>query len=249
MNHDYDIRYARQISLPEIGKNGQDKLRAARILQIGAGGLGSPLALYLAGAGIGTLGIIDHDRVSLSNLHRQILFETGDIGRLKVDAAEDRLLELNPDIQLITYPTKLTTDNATEIFQNYDLIVDGCDDLTTRYLVNDGCMTLKKPLISGAVIGFSGQLYHFAPHLGKDYPCYRCLYPSIAADAIPSCKDAGVTGPGAGIVAGWMAMEVIKTLTNCGTLLHRSMMIIDMLTGESRQISLPRDPACQHTSP
>lgn len=202
-------RYARQIVLPEIGKAGQAKLAKAKILVVGAGGLGAPALLYLAAAGIGTLGIIDHDKVELSNLQRQVLFETSDIGRKKVDAATDALADLNPDIRLEPHATRLTTENAEALFTPYDLILDGSDNLPTRYAVNDACANLCKPLISAAIQGFEGQLYVF-PFQNPNDPCYRCLYPDVPTEAMPDCRTAGVLGALAGIMGNMQALEAIK---------------------------------------
>ncbi len=244
-NHDVKVRYARQISLPEIGQEGQEKLSQARVLVVGAGGLGSPILLYLAGAGVGTLGVVDDDRVSLSNLHRQILYETGDVGRLKVESATDVLHERNPEVQFITYAEKLTRENAAIIIADYDIVVDGCDNFETRFLVNHTCFELRKTLVSGAVMGLVGQVYSFAPHLAADNPCYQCLYSALPpADATPKCSDAGVLGCAAGIVGSWQATEVIKEIVGCGEKLRQHMLVIDALKGETRRVKIPRDDAC-----
>jgi len=247
MEHDTEIRYARQISLQEIGAEGQAKLAAARVLVIGAGGLGSPLSLYLAAAGIGHLGLVDHDRVALSNLQRQILFETGDIGRLKVDAASDRLHELNPTIHIETYAEKLGTDNAASLIAHYDIIADGCDNFETRFLVNATCHRLRKPLISAAIQRFSGQIYSFTSYKGDPYPCYQCLYAELPPPGtVPTCREAGILGAIGGVMGSLQAVAVIRHILGLdkNDMLNRSILRYDALAQTFRSGHLPRNPGC-----
>jgi len=245
MHHDLRVRYARNISLPEVGEAGQKRLLASKVLVIGAGGLGSPLLMYLAAAGVGTLGIVDDDRVALSNLQRQILHETEDVGRPKVKSAEDTLHYLNPDINYTPHHCRLTQDNADELIADYDLVADGCDNFETRFIVNAACLRQKKTLVSAAVIGFSGQLYTFKPYLGDPHPCYQCLYPELPApDATPRCSESGVLGSVVGQLGSWQATEVIKELLGIGESLSRQMMVVDALNNAVRKVKLPHDPAC-----
>jgi len=206
-------RFARQIVLPEIGGAGQAKLRRARVLVIGAGGLGSPLLLYLAAAGIGHLGLVDDDRVDASNLHRQILFDTADVGRAKVEAARERLRALAPDVDIRTFPERLTAANAVRLVEGYDLVADGSDNFATRSAVHAACLAAGIPLVSAAVQGMDGQLTTFKAHLGPPHPCFACLFPEEpAAGALPSCAQGGVLGPAAGVMGALQAVEVIKEL-------------------------------------
>ena len=246
MQHNDQLRYARNISLPEIGEAGQHKLLESRVLVIGAGGLGSPLLLYLAAAGVGTIGVIDDDRVALSNLQRQIIHETGDIDQPKVHSASEAMHDLNPNIRINTYNKRLTSANIDEIIKDYDVIADGCDNYETRFLVNKTCFTHKKPLVSGAVIGFSGHLYTFKPYLNGNNPCYQCLYPQQpAADATPKCSESGVLGSVTGIIGAWQATEVVKELLEIGESLSGNMVILDALYADIRKVKLTRDPDCK----
>jgi molybdopterin-synthase adenylyltransferase len=238
-------RYARQIVLPEIGGIGQAKLRAARVLVIGAGGLGSPLLLYLAAAGVGTLGVVDDDWVEISNLHRQVLFTTADQGESKATSAVARLRQLNPLLNLQAHAFRLTPDNALHLIEGYDLVADGSDSFTTRALVQAVCHQRAKPLVSAAVQGVDGQLSTFKPHLGPPHPCLRCLYPEApAADALPSCAQDGVLGPAAAVVGGLQAVEVIKELVGFGQGLSGSLLLYDAAAASLERLSLRRDPAC-----
>ncbi len=242
-------RYARHILLDPIGGAGQARLLAARVLVVGAGGLGSPLLLYLAAAGVGTLGIIDADRVDLSNLQRQIVHTTAAVGRLKVDSAARTLAAINPDVRVETYPERLTGANALEVIRRYDVIADGSDNFPTRFLVNDACHLAQKPLVSGAVLRFDGQLATFrawdVDADGRHGPCYRCLFPEAPPpDTTPSCAEAGVLGAWCGAIGALQATEVIKELLGIGESLSGRLLICDALGAEIRKIRVPNDPAC-----
>ena len=246
MPHERNVRYARNISLPEIGAGGQTTLERARVLVIGAGGLGSPLLLYLAAAGVGTLGIVDYDRVALSNLQRQIIHETADIGRPKTDSAADALSDLNPDITIIPHTGRLDETTAAAIISEYDIVADGCDNFATRFLVNRQCLHHRKTLVSASIGGFVGQLYTFKPYLGGNNPCYQCLYPDLPApDATPSCAEGGVLGSVAGIMGAWQATEVIKEILGIGDSLSGFMLLFDALSADVRKVRIPRLPNCQ----
>jgi len=245
MYHDIEQRYARQMALPTIGEAGQKILLASHVLVVGAGGLGSPLLLYLAAAGVGTIGIIDDDRVELSNLGRQIAFETSDVGRAKAEAAKDALLDINPDIDIITYSSRLSPNNAADIIADYDIVADGTDNFETHYLVADTCSLLEVPLVSAAVMGFSGQLSVFTPYLGKEFPCYRCWHPEPELGASDkTCSESGVLGSVVGIVGSYQATEVIKTLLSLGSGLSGHIMLINALENNIRKVKLSPDPAC-----
>ncbi len=217
-------------------------LSNARVLVIGAGGLGAASLSYLAAAGIGTLGVIDHDRVELSNLNRQILHETGDIGRLKVESAEDRIHELNPLVSFTRYAERLTAENADKIISGYDLVVDGCDNFETRFAVSDACVKAKIPLVSAAVRGWDGQIATFAPHLSATAPCYRCYVAPEAPDA-NSCREAGIVGPLCGIVGSMQALEAIHVLLGKPQLAGR-LLLLDGKNFSQRIVVLPKDPHC-----
>jgi sulfur-carrier protein adenylyltransferase/sulfurtransferase len=237
------LRYSRQINLAQVGEEGQRRLKKARVLCIGAGGLGSPAALYLAAAGIGTIGIIDQDTVDLSNLHRQILHGMSDIGSEKTDSARARLLANNPTLAIDTYTTRLSASNASELISDYDIIVDGSDNLPTRYLSSDVCIWEKKPNIYGSVHQFEGQASLFAPHLGG--PCYRCLFPEPPPpEAIPSCAEAGVLGVVPGLIGLIQALEAIKLIINTGDNLLGRLLHVDALTMRFREFKIRRDPNC-----
>lgn len=243
LNPDEVLRYSRQINLAQVGERGQHRLKQARVLCIGAGGLGSPVALYLAAAGVGTLGIIDQDTVDLSNLHRQILHGTSDVGREKTDSARTRLLAINPTLTIETYTTRLSVTNANELIGDYDIVVDGSDNLPTRYLSSDVCVWEKKPNIYGSVHQFEGQASLFAPHLGG--PCYRCLFPEPPPpDAIPSCAEAGVLGVVPGLIGLIQALEAIKLIINIGENLLGRLLHVDALTLRFREFKIRRDPNC-----
>src|SRR5438094_2247084 len=236
-------RYSRHLMMPEVTPDGQRCLKAARVLCIGAGGLGSPAALYLAAAGVGTIGIVDFDDVDLSNLQRQILHGTSDIGRSKLESARDRLHDVNPEIKLELHKCRFSSENATELVAQYDLIVDGSDNFPTRYLSNDVCVFARKPNVYGSVFRFEGQATVFAPHLGG--PCYRCLFPEPPpAESVPNCAQAGVLGVLPGIIGMLQAIETIKLLLGIGDLLIGRLLHFDALKVHFRELKLRRDPRC-----
>jgi sulfur-carrier protein adenylyltransferase/sulfurtransferase len=237
------LRYSRQVILPDIGVDGQRKIRAAKVLCIGAGGLGSPTALYLAAAGIGKLGIVDCDRVELSNLHRQVIHSMDTLGVPKTDSARQTVNRLNPDVEVETFPVRLTAHNAFEIAAPYDVVIDGTDNFPTRYLVNDTCVLLRKANIYGSILQFEGQASVFAPHLGG--PCYRCLYPEPPGPgAVPSCAEGGVLGVLPGIIGLIQATETLKLITGAGSPLLNRLLLFDALAMRFREIKLRRDPEC-----
>lgn len=235
-------RYARHIMLPEVGEKGQARLLQSKVLLLGAGGLGSPSALYLAAAGVGTLGIVDDDVVDASNLQRQILHNTGRIGVPKVESARTTLTELNPDVRVIPHQVRLTSDNVLEIIKDYDLIVDGADNFQTRYLLNDAALILNKPVLHASIFRFEGQLTTFLPWQG---PCYRCLYPEPPpAGMAPSCNEAGVLGVLPGVIGVLQATEAAKLLLGIGETLSGRLLIYDALAAKFRELKLRRDPQC-----
>src|SRR5438067_1563968 len=234
-------RYSRHLILPEVNADGQRRIKAARVLCIGAGGLGSPAALYLAAAGIGTLGLVDADRVDASNLQRQILYGTDDIGKPKLETAQSRLREINPNMEIVRHDARLTSANATEIIAPYDLVIDGSDNFPTRYLSNDVCVFARKPNIYGSVFRFEGQASVFAPHLGG--PCYRCLFPEPPPPgAAPSCAEAGVLGVLPGIIGLIQATEALKLILGAGETLAGRLLHFDALKMKFREFNLRRDP-------
>jgi molybdopterin/thiamine biosynthesis adenylyltransferase len=237
------LRYSRHILLPGIGGAGQRKLLDAKVLCVGAGGLGSPIGMYLAAAGVGTLGIVDFDRVDLTNLQRQLLHDTDDVGRPKVDSAADRLRGLNPGIDVVPYDTMLTSENAFEILGQYDVIIDGSDNFPVRYLVNDATQMLGKPLVYGSIYQFEGQASVFMP--GKDTPCYRCLFPQPPPPgAVPSCAEAGVFGVLPGIIGSIQAVEAIKLILGAGDPLVGRLLLFDAMDMEFTTVKLRWDPDC-----
>jgi len=236
-------RHARHILLKEIGGPGQTKLGAARVVMIGAGGLGAPASLYLTAAGIGELVIVDPDTVSLDNLQRQVLFRTADIDRKKVDAARDALTALDPDVAIRTVHGRADAESLPGLLEGADLVLDGCDDFATRFAVNAAAIAAHIPLVSGAVGRWDGQVSTFAPHLGPNAPCYRCLVPDIPPDA-ESCAVTGIVGAITGIVGTLMALEAIKLITGAGETLIGRVQIVDGLSGALRTVKLARDPAC-----
>ena len=236
-------RYARHLVLREIGGQGQKKLRAARVLVVGAGGLGSPVLQYLAAAGVGTIGVIDDDTVSNSNLQRQVLFGENDLGQPKVFAVAKRLVDLNPYVSVLPYNRRLDADIADDLLSDFDLVLDGTDNFQTRALVNETCVKLGKPLLSGAITQWEGQVSLF--NGTKNSPCYACIFPSEPADGLaPSCAEAGVVGALPGVVGSIMAVEAIKWITGAGAPLDGKMMIYDALYGETRMMRLAKAPDC-----
>src|SRR5213083_463213 len=236
-------RYSRHLIMPEVTVDGQRRLKAARILCIGAGGLGSPAALYLAAAGVGTIGIIDFDAVDLSNLQRQILHGTKDIGRSKLESARDRLHDINPKIDIELHECRFSSENATQLVSGYDVVVDGSDNFPTRYLSNDVCVFAHKPNVYGSVFRFEGQTTVFAPHLGG--PCYRCLFPEPPPpDTVPNCAQAGVLGVLPGIIGMLQAIETIKLIMGIGEPLIGRLLHFDALKVKFRELNLRRDPQC-----
>jgi sulfur-carrier protein adenylyltransferase/sulfurtransferase len=235
-------RYSRHLIMPEVGMEGQLKLKRARVLTIGTGGLGAPLGLYLAAAGVGHLGLVDFDVVDSSNLQRQVAFTTADVGKPKSEAAKARLSSLNPAIDIVSYETRLTSDNALELFRDYDIIVDGTDNFPTRFLVNDACVLLGKPNVYGSIFRFEGQATVFGYPGG---PCYRCLYPEPPPPGlVPSCAEGGVLGVLPGIVGSIQAMETIKLILGAGEPLVGRLLLFDALAMRFRELKLKRNPDC-----
>ena len=242
LSHDELIRYARHLALPGVGEEGQRRLKVARVLVVGAGGLGSPAALYLAAAGVGTLGLVDFDVVDVSNLQRQVLHGTSGVGKAKLDSAVARLRDLNPHVTVRPTAARLTSANALDVLREYDVVVDGSDNFPTRYLVNDACVLLGKPLVYGAIFRFDGQAAVFDARRG---PCYRCLYAEPPPpELVPSCAEGGVIGALPGIVGSIQAMEAIKLVTGVGEALVGRLLRIDGLTMRMRELAVRKDPAC-----
>jgi adenylyltransferase/sulfurtransferase len=236
-------RYARHLTLPEVGLAGQEKLRATSVLCVGAGGLGSPIAMYLAAAGIGRLGIVDFDTVEFSNLQRQLLHRTEDVGRPKTESAREHLRSLNPDVEVAVHNARLTSANALDLLRPYDIVVDGTDNFPTRYLTNDACVLLGKPNVYGSIFRFEGQASVFAPHLGG--PCYRCLFPEPPPPgAVPSCAEGGVLGVLPGLVGCIQATAILKLALGQGTSLLGRLLLVDALDMRFRELKLRRDPHC-----
>ena len=236
-------RYSRHLMMPEVTPDGQRRLKAARVLCIGAGGLGSPAAVYLAAAGMGTIGIVDFDDVDLSNLQRQILHGTKDVGRDKLESARDRLHDINPEIDVQLHKCRFSSENAPQLVSRYDVIVDGSDNFPTRYLSNDVCVFARKPNVYGSVFRFEGQTTVFAPHLGG--PCYRCLFPEPPPpDSVPNCAQAGVLGVLPGIIGMLQAIETIKMIVGVGESLVGRLLHFDALKARFRELNLRRDPEC-----
>ncbi|NLM45924.1 MAG: molybdopterin-synthase adenylyltransferase MoeB [Firmicutes bacterium] len=235
-------RYARQIVMPEVGGRGQEKLLASKVLLVGAGGLGSPVAIYLAAAGVGTLGIMDGDTVSLSNLQRQIIHGSDDIGRPKTASAKEKLNSINPDVTVITYPEYATTENLPHIVPQYDVVIDCCDNIATRYLVNDAAVLAGKPFIYGSILRFEGQAAVFYPPAG---PCYRCLFPEAPPPgAVPSCQEAGVLGVVPGLIGMIQATEAIKLLLGVGEPLVGRLLLYHALTMDVVKVTVSRNRQC-----
>jgi molybdopterin/thiamine biosynthesis adenylyltransferase/rhodanese-related sulfurtransferase len=242
LTNDEIQRYSRHLILPEVGMEGQQKLKAAKVLCVGTGGLGSPLAFYLAAAGIGTLGLVDFDVVDFSNLQRQIIHSTKDVGRSKLDSAEEKLTALNPFMRIVKYNTMLTSANAMEIIREFDIVADGTDNFPTRYLVNDACVLSGKPNAYGSIFRFEGQASVFAT---KEGPCYRCLYPEPPPPGlVPSCAEGGVLGILPGLVGVIQATEVIKLILGKGEPLIGRLLLVDSLTMRFRELKLRKNPDC-----
>ena len=234
-------RYQRHLTLEEVGVAGQERLKAARVLVVGAGGLGSPSALYLAASGVGTLGVVDCDRVEASNLQRQVLFDTPGVGRSKAEAARERLTALNPEIEVVAHSLELRAANVSDVLRDYDVVLDGTDRLPTRYLVNDACVILRKPLVSAAIHRFEGQVMTFVPGRG---PCYRCLYPEVPEGLVPNCADAGVLGVLPGVLGAIQATEAIKLILGTGEPLVGRLLVYDALELSFREFTFVRRRDC-----
>jgi len=239
-------RYSRHLVIPEVGEVGQQKLKSASVLIIGAGGLGSPLSLYLAAAGIGNIGIVDFDTVSLTNLQRQVIYDTADLGKPKAELAGKKILAINPGIKVKIYNTKLTSENAVEILRDYDIIADGTDNFSTRYLVNDACLILNKPNVYASILRFNGQVSLFNYNNG---PCYRCVYPEPPAPGeIPSCEEGGVIGVLPGIIGTLQANEIIKIILGAGKTLSGRLLLFEGLTTSFRELKIHKDKNCPSCS-
>ena len=242
LNNDEILRYSRHLIMPEVGMEGQQKLKAARVLCIGTGGLGSPLALYLGAAGVGTLGLVDFDVVDFTNLQRQVIHFTSDVGKPKLESARQKLAEINPFVNVKLFPTKLTSANALQIFADFDIIVDGTDNFPTRFLVNDACVLTGKPNVYGSIFRFEGQASVFG---AKDGPCYRCLYPEPPPPGlVPSCAEGGVLGILPGLVGLIQATETIKLILGSGNPLVGRLLLVDALGMKFRELKLRKNPDC-----
>ncbi|MEI6338346.1 MAG: molybdopterin-synthase adenylyltransferase MoeB [Verrucomicrobiota bacterium] len=242
-SNDEIARYSRHLIMPEVTLEGQKRLKAAKVLCIGTGGLGSPIALYLAAAGVGTLGMVDFDIVDYSNLQRQILHGTKDVGRKKLNSARDRIKDINPNVQVVLHDAMFRSDNAMEIAENYDIVIDGTDNFPTRYLSNDVCVLLKKPNIYGSIFRFEGQCTVFAPHLGG--PCYRCMVPEPPPPGmVPSCAEGGVLGILPGIIGVMQAIETVKLIVGIGESLIGRLVYFDALQMRFKEFKLRPDPKC-----
>lgn len=237
-------RYARHLILDEVGEEGQAKLLAARVLVVGAGGLGSPLLMYLAAAGIGTLGVVDDDEVDLTNLQRQIIHSTANVGTPKVKSAVESLAAINPEVRITPHKLRLKATNARDLIGEYDLVCDGSDNFATRFLLNDACYFGKRPLVAASLLRFEGQLSTFKAYEGTG-PCYRCLFREPPPpDLIPRCEEAGILGSVAGVLGTLQATEAIKEILGLGRSMAGRLLIYDALEGTTRSINVPRDPSC-----
>ncbi|MEK9505051.1 molybdopterin-synthase adenylyltransferase MoeB [Gaopeijia maritima] len=242
LSRDELVRYARHLALRDVGIEGQERLRDSRILLVGAGGLGSPAALYLAAAGVGTLGVVDADRVDATNLQRQIAHGTADLGRLKVESAAERIRDLNPHVQVVEHPVRIDRTNALDLVKGYDLVIDGSDNFPTRYLVNDACVFTGVPFVYGAILRWDGQVSLFAT---PDGPCYRCLFREPPPPGlVPSCSDAGVFGVLPGVIGSMQALEALKWVLRTGDSLAGRLLLFDALESRWREIEVPRAPDC-----
>ncbi|MGH9434862.1 MAG: molybdopterin-synthase adenylyltransferase MoeB [Terriglobia bacterium] len=242
LSKDEILRYSRHLIMPEVGMEGQLKLKKAKVLCIGAGGLGAPLALYLAAAGVGTLGMVDFDVVDFTNLQRQIIHDTDDVGRAKLDSARDTIQDINPNVEVVTFETRLTSENALDIFKDFDIVADGTDNFPTRYLVNDACVLLGKPNVYASIFRFEGQASVFYAEEG---PCYRCLYPEPPPPGlVPSCAEGGVLGVLPGIMGCVQALETIKLILGKGDTLVGRLLLFDALGMKWRELKLRKNPEC-----
>jgi molybdopterin/thiamine biosynthesis adenylyltransferase/rhodanese-related sulfurtransferase len=242
LTNDEILRYSRHLIMPEVGMDGQLKLKQAKVLCIGAGGLGSPLALYLAAAGVGKLGVVDFDIVDFTNLQRQIIHDTNDVGRPKLTSARETIADINPNVEVVGYETRLTSDNALDIFKDFDIVADGTDNFPTRYLVNDACVLLGKPNVYGSIFRFEGQASVF---YAKEGPCYRCLYPEPPPPGlVPSCAEGGVLGVLPGIVGCLQALEAIKLILGRGKTLVGRLLVFDAMNMKFRELKLRKNPDC-----
>ncbi len=242
MNDDQIKRYSRHILLPEVGGKGQKKIANAKVFVVGAGGLGSPVALYLAAAGVGTLGIIDGDLVDLSNLQRQVIHHTSDVARPKIDSAREKIVALNPDVRVVPFHDRLTAKNALDLVKDYDLIIDGTDNFPTKFLVNDTAILARKPLIHGGILRFTGQVMTILPGTSA---CYRCLFKAPPpAGMVPSCQEAGVLGALAGVIGSIQATEALKLILGVGKPLADRLLTYDALTTQFRNVAIRRNLAC-----
>ena len=242
LSQEETLRYSRHLIIPEVGVEGQRRLKDARILMVGVGGLGSPIGLYLAAAGVGTIGIVEFDTVDLTNLQRQVLHGTRDVGRKKLDSARDRLRDVNPHVEVVPHDARLSSGNALDIMRGYDLVVDGTDNFATRYLVNDACVLLHKPNVYGSIFRFEGQATVFCTEEG---PCYRCLFPTPPPPGlVPSCAEAGVLGVLPGLLGLVQATEALKLVVGVGEPLIGRLLLVDALRMQFRTMKLRRDPAC-----
>jgi adenylyltransferase/sulfurtransferase len=242
LSKDEILRYSRHLIMPEVGMDGQLKLKQAKVLAIGAGGLGSPLALYLAAAGVGKLGIVDFDVVDFTNLQRQVIHGTHDVGRPKLDSARETIAQINPNVEVVSHEARLTSENALEIFKDYDIIADGTDNFPTRYLVNDACVLLGKPNVYGSIFRFEGQASVF---YAKEGPCYRCLYPEPPPPGlVPSCAEGGVLGVLPGIIGCVQALETVKLILGRGQTLIGRLLLFDALGLKFRELKLRKNPDC-----
>ena len=238
-------RYARHVILDEVGEEGQAKLIAAKVLIVGAGGLGAPLLLYLGAAGVGTLGVVDNDTVDLSNLQRQVIHDETTLGLAKTASARQRLAHLNPEVRVVEHEERLTAENVERLIAGYDIVADGSDNFRTRYLLNDACFKARKTLVSAALLRFDGQLSTYKAHLGAGHPCYRCIFPDQPpADLIPRCEEAGIFGAVAGVMGCLQATEVLKEILGLGDSLSGRLVIYDALAPAFRTVRIAKDPTC-----
>ena len=239
-------RYARHIILKEVGGTGQAAFLRSKVLVVGAGGLGAPMLMYLAAAGVGTIGIIDDDVVELSNLQRQVIHTTANVGKAKVESAAEAIRALNPDVTVKLYKDRITLVNARQIISEYDLVADGCDNFKTRLIVSDACVALEKTLVSAALGPYEGQVATFKPHAGEGLPCYRCFLPEAPPErAGGTCADFGILGAVAGMLGTMQALEVLKEITGVGESLAGKILLVDALNMSNRKIGLPKDPKCR----